>query len=281
LGGRPYQQRVEVNFPHRHAEGEAIGTLWARARIEELSNQNIHAPSPEVKEEITKVALAHRLVSAYTSFVAVEERFVTGSEQPVLVEVPVEMPDGVSYEGVFGGEKMAAKAALVSGVAPGRSRYAATPSVAEESLDAVVSRPEKKRPAESPTPLLMEAPSRILCRIESQRTSYRASEPIEIVVTFENTTSKAVRVPTHLSVVDGSARFQILDSNWKTIPHPTRQTNKSATMALQPGARVTLRLVINGVGGYAITKPGTYHIVLLGTEFGLSNSNTLTLQILP
>jgi hypothetical protein len=211
----------------------------------------------------------------------VEERFVTGSEQPVLVEVPVEMPDGVSYEGVFGGEQLAAKAALVSGVAPGRSRYAATPNVAEESLDAVMPRPEKVRPAETPSLLQMAAPSRMLCRIESQRTSYRASEPIEIVVTFENTTRKAVRVPTHLSVVDGSARFQILDSNWKTIPHPTRQSNKPTMMELQPGARITLRLVINGAGGYQLTKPGTYHIVLLGNETDVSNSNTLTLQILP
>jgi hypothetical protein len=52
-------------------------------------------------------------------------------------------------------------------------------------------------------------------------------------------------------------------------------------MELQPGARVTLRLVINGAGGYELTKPGTYHIVLLGTEIGVSNSNTLTLRILP
>ncbi len=68
------------------------------------SNRLIGDPQPELEEEITRVALAHRLVSAYTSFVAVEEKIVTGSELPVLVEVPVEMPEGVSYEGVFGGE---------------------------------------------------------------------------------------------------------------------------------------------------------------------------------
>jgi Ca-activated chloride channel family protein len=118
LGGKPYEQKAAVRFPAKHEEGEAIGTLWARARIEELSNQQIGGSKPELKEEIIRVALAHRLVSAYTSFVAVEEQIVTGSEQPVLVEVPVEMPDGVSYEGVFGGE---ASAAYMS-APPGRPR---------------------------------------------------------------------------------------------------------------------------------------------------------------
>ena len=33
LGGRPYEQRVRVRFPRRHEEGEASGTLWARARL--------------------------------------------------------------------------------------------------------------------------------------------------------------------------------------------------------------------------------------------------------
>ncbi len=65
---------------------------------------------------MTRVALAHRLVSAYTSFVAVEEQIVTGSEQPVLVQVPVEMPEGVRYEGVFGqaGRGFEAVAVVVS-----------------------------------------------------------------------------------------------------------------------------------------------------------------------
>ncbi len=254
LGGKPYQQRVEVNFPRKHEEGQAIGTLWARARIEELSNRNILTPNPELQEEITKVALAHRLVSAYTSFVAVEEQIVTGSEQPVLVEVPVEMPDGVSYEGVFGGEKLARNAAtLATGVAPGRGRYAATPSVAEESRDAVRSSPKTKRLIEPAEPTLEL--STIVCRIASARTSYRTSEPVEIVITFENTTGKVLQIPQNLSVIDGSARFQILDSNWKAVSHPTRQAIKPVMMDLQPGARVTLRLVINGAGGYGITNP--------------------------
>ncbi|MFQ5789165.1 MAG: VIT domain-containing protein, partial [Acidobacteriota bacterium] len=67
LGGKPYLQRVTIRLPDQNEEGEAIGTLWARARIEDLSTQNMVEPRPELPEEITRVALAHRLVSAYTS----------------------------------------------------------------------------------------------------------------------------------------------------------------------------------------------------------------------
>jgi Ca-activated chloride channel family protein len=81
--------------------------LWARAQIDELMAQDyagIHAgaPKPEVREAITQLGLEHRLMTQFTSFVAVEEMRVTESGQPRTVEVPVEMPEGVSYEGIFG-----------------------------------------------------------------------------------------------------------------------------------------------------------------------------------
>jgi hypothetical protein len=104
-------------------------------------------------------------------------------------------------------------------------------------------------------------------------------DPIEIVVSFENLTGETIQVPAALSTVDGTARFQILDANWNALPHPTRSAAKPETMELQPGARVTLSLIINGAGGYHITKPGTYHIVLLGADIGLPDSNTLTIRI--
>jgi len=41
-------------------------------------------------------------MTQFTSFVAVEEVIITEGGQPRRVEVPVELPDGVSYEGIFG-----------------------------------------------------------------------------------------------------------------------------------------------------------------------------------
>jgi len=44
-------------------------------------------------------------MSQFTAFVAVEEKVVTKGGIPRTVAVPVEMPEGVSYEGVFGQAK--------------------------------------------------------------------------------------------------------------------------------------------------------------------------------
>jgi S1-C subfamily serine protease len=41
-------------------------------------------------------------VSRYTAFVAVDESRIVGDGRPLRILQPVEMPEGVSYEGVFG-----------------------------------------------------------------------------------------------------------------------------------------------------------------------------------
>lgn len=292
LGGKPYQQKIKVDLPNRRKRGTAIGTLWARARIEDLSDQHIVHPRPELVEEITKVALAHRLVSAYTSFVAVEKQLVTGSEQPVLVEVPVEMPAGVSYEGVFGGEmelkqtakrrvagKLSSPMILASPAAPSEP----VAESAESTVRSVTTRPRENQRQEERDRFSLddkgEEQAVVACRIEAARTSYRVGEPIEILVTIANLTGQTVQVPAALSAIDGTARFQVLDTNWKPFQHPTPNAVTPKSIPLQPGAKVTLRMVLNAAGGYQLSLPGTYHIVLLGAAIGLPNSNTLTIRV--
>ena len=59
-------------------------------------------PTGDLKQQITDLGLQYRLMTQFTSFVAVEEMTITEGGQPTTVQVPVEMPDGVSHEGVFG-----------------------------------------------------------------------------------------------------------------------------------------------------------------------------------
>ena len=103
LGGQPYERRLMIQLPERWDGGEALASLWARSKIEALSNQAIGNPQPGLAEEITNVALAHNLVSAYTSFVAVEERPRTAPDVPACVQVPLPLPEGTSEEGITGG----------------------------------------------------------------------------------------------------------------------------------------------------------------------------------
>ena len=59
-------------------------------------------PKTEIKDTITNLGIEYRLLTQFTSFVAVEERIVTDGGQPRKIEVPVELPEGVSREGIFG-----------------------------------------------------------------------------------------------------------------------------------------------------------------------------------
>jgi Ca-activated chloride channel family protein len=94
--GRPVTREFVVNLPASEPKHDVLATLWARTRIDTLAHE------PDAREEITKLGLYFRIMTPYTSFVAVEETIVTDGGKPRRVDVPVEMPEGVSYDGVFG-----------------------------------------------------------------------------------------------------------------------------------------------------------------------------------
>ncbi len=107
--GRPYRAELPVTLPERAEAHAQIAPMWARAKIEALATEDLAAlqrgdyPAP-LREQIVSVALAHRVMTEFTSFVAVEERVVNDGGTVKVVRVPVEMPSGVQYQGVFGSD---------------------------------------------------------------------------------------------------------------------------------------------------------------------------------
>jgi Ca-activated chloride channel family protein len=112
-GGLPYEQRLAVTLPEREESHAAIASLWARARVDAIMDEDLAAVQSgqvpeERRERIVTVALAHRLLTQFTSFVAIEDKVVNEGGRQRTVAVPVEMPDGVRYEGIFGADQVAA-----------------------------------------------------------------------------------------------------------------------------------------------------------------------------
>ncbi|HEY3176276.1 MAG TPA: VIT domain-containing protein [Candidatus Polarisedimenticolia bacterium] len=103
LGGVPWEKQVRVNLPER-AEGHAsLASVWARERIRDLTLHPGDAAPAAIQAEVTSLALGFRLMSPFTSFVAVDEsRVVNPGGNPVRVEQAVPIPELVSFEGVFG-----------------------------------------------------------------------------------------------------------------------------------------------------------------------------------
>jgi Ca-activated chloride channel family protein len=105
MAGREVVREIAVNLPSNEPAHDVLASLWARKKIDDLMSSDysgVQRGTASQKDEITRLGIEYRLMTQFTSFVAVEETIVTVGGEPRRIDVPVEMPDGVSYEGVFG-----------------------------------------------------------------------------------------------------------------------------------------------------------------------------------
>lgn len=84
---------------HNQQQNTGIATLWARKKIAALMDEKIRGRAEtDVRAEVLKVALPHKLISAYTSLVAVEQRI---SREPSTALGP-----GIVANAVADGQKL-------------------------------------------------------------------------------------------------------------------------------------------------------------------------------
>jgi Ca-activated chloride channel family protein len=129
----------------------ALHYLWARYRISLLSDYNRLRPNDDRIQEVIRLGLHYNLLTAYTSFVAVDSQVRLIDGQATTVKQPLPLPQGVSDYAV-GNKSLARKSnsqvmAAPSVVhreprakAPGFSngkveQYAAQDSVAEKEVN--------------------------------------------------------------------------------------------------------------------------------------------------
>ncbi len=105
VAGNDFTREVQLDLPETMASHDVLASLWARARIDNLLGQDYAgaqsgAMRSELKDTITQLGIEYRLMTQFTSFVAVEEMIVTDGGQPRRIDVPVEVPEGVNREAV-------------------------------------------------------------------------------------------------------------------------------------------------------------------------------------
>ncbi|MBM4111759.1 MAG: VWA domain-containing protein [Phycisphaerae bacterium] len=106
-GQGPWERTIPVDFTDGDGNSSVVAPIWARLQVDdilrphlnELQNENVPAP---IRDMVVRLAEQHRIMSPFTSFVAVEKSRVTVGGRSVLVAVPIELPQGVSWEGNFG-----------------------------------------------------------------------------------------------------------------------------------------------------------------------------------
>ncbi len=124
LANQAYQQKLPIRLPKNEPAHEAMATVWARQQVRQLMTKMVRqGQTEELVKKVTQLGLTYRLMTQWTSFVAVEEKVVNVDGKPQTVVQPIEIPEGVSYEGVFGeSPDLAAKERPLKGFFPPLSR---------------------------------------------------------------------------------------------------------------------------------------------------------------
>ncbi len=97
-GAGPWSQTFEVGKVKDRNHG-ALRQLWARQRIQMLSDYDQFGQDPDRKAEVTRLGLAYHLLTAYTSFIAVDTQ-VRHTGGSTTVTQPLPLPEGVSNAAV-------------------------------------------------------------------------------------------------------------------------------------------------------------------------------------
>jgi Ca-activated chloride channel family protein len=144
---------VEVRAADARSENGALRWLWARRWVATLEDERAMGAGEAAEAGITALGLDYHLLTAFTSFVAVDHEVVNAGGDSQSVRQPLPMPEGVSNLAVAEAPaSMAPPSPSPSGNSGARLyRKAARASEvkAEEGLDArVASAGKEKRPVQ-------------------------------------------------------------------------------------------------------------------------------------
>ena len=108
MSGRDFVREIPVEFPESEPRHDVLATLWARRKIDDLMGKDMQGLqsgtiSDGLREAITGLGLEYRLMTQFTSFVAIEDAVVTDGGEPRRVEVPTAAPGGTTPPGMIAG----------------------------------------------------------------------------------------------------------------------------------------------------------------------------------
>ena len=105
-GDGNYTETIDVGTITPSPSNSALKYLWARHRIMILSDYNkLHADDGRINE-VTDLGLKYNLLTAYTSFVAVDTEVRNTEGRPTIIKQPLPLPHGVSDYAVGGRMQM-------------------------------------------------------------------------------------------------------------------------------------------------------------------------------
>jgi Ca-activated chloride channel homolog len=122
-GEHAFSKKVDVSKIRPLQANSALRYLWARHRITLLSDYNKLNKQEERVKEVTRLGLTYNLLTAYTSFVAVDTRIRVQDGQAVTVNQPLPLPQGVSDYAVGQNRSFAGKSVSSFAAVPSKSGF--------------------------------------------------------------------------------------------------------------------------------------------------------------
>ncbi len=95
-GDGTYTSTIDMGKVKPLESNSALRYLWARYRISVLSDYNRLRPDDERIQEVTNLGLKYNLLTAYTSFVAIDTQVRNKDGELTTVKQPLPLPQGVS-----------------------------------------------------------------------------------------------------------------------------------------------------------------------------------------
>jgi Ca-activated chloride channel homolog len=95
-----YSQDISLKSLKANESNSALRYLWARKKIERISDYNVGYINADQIEDITALGLRYNLLTKYTSFVAVSEIVVNKKGAAKNVKQPLPLPQGVANSAV-------------------------------------------------------------------------------------------------------------------------------------------------------------------------------------
>ncbi|HET6490182.1 MAG TPA: VWA domain-containing protein, partial [Syntrophales bacterium] len=137
-GEGAYKESIDVAKVKPSGANSALRYFWARHRITLLSDYNRLRSDDKRIREVTELGLQYNLLTAYTSFVAVDSEVCNTDGKSTTVKQPLPLPEGVSDTAV-GGNTMRAYAPMAA-----MAKRESLPSESKASVKEKLARDEEK-----------------------------------------------------------------------------------------------------------------------------------------
>lgn len=268
--GQETVREISVAFAENDPGHDVLATLWARARIDDITSGDYNGAKSETAKAVADLALEFGLMSQYTSFVAVEERMVTdGSQAPRRIEVPVERPEGVSEKAIQSMQLVQ----LSSGLTSATVEVAADSAVTIDTTQSAIVTTVRPEPMAGGFQIDGASGSENVFVIDDQEvTNFRTGILNEKNVTPKN--GKALNLPkatiANAAAWDGSygvVKVTVtVDVTGKVIEAKADSGNAALWSASEEAARKTRFKIKQGAGPSEITGTVNYNFTRKGQK---------------